>query len=136
MVSSRVSAAHGRDHKEIGPRGKIVAWRINCARFVLQILHTTINNDKMFDPLPIEQRLFLYGDAAYHPSPCILGAFIARGRDLYPYEKLYNLHMSRCRISVEHSFKEITQFWRHNSHALELKIGRIVPKLLSKSITN
>ncbi|RPA80970.1 hypothetical protein BJ508DRAFT_326819 [Ascobolus immersus RN42] len=91
----------------LGPTGDWKIWRESGVEDHLRAL---------MDPLPEEERLFLYGDPAYYPGYGIMGPFRPEGdEDLTPDEEAANIVMSGQRIVVEWSFGHVSKYWTFTS---------------------
>lgn len=72
-----------------------------------------------------DERLYLYGDPAYHPGFGIMGPFRPEGANftLSPEEEAANVVMSGQRIVVEWAFGLVTKYWGFNSYKPAHKPG-------------
>lgn len=78
----------------------------------------------LFDGRPEEERLYVFGDAAYTGSYATLGAYRrAQGRDLTEEQRLFNLEMSRLRVSVEHAFGRVQNLWQSLAFYVTRRMG-------------
>lgn len=67
-----------------------------------------------------QEPLFLYGDSPYEACYRVIAPY-KRTQPLSPEQKRFNVQLSSERISVEQAFGAVTQLWRANSLAVNLK---------------
>lgn len=81
--------------------------------------------DGLFANVPEPERIYLYGDPAYHGSNATIGAFRRpRGGNLAAEQRQFNKSMSKLRIAVEHGFGQIQRLWIKNVFYISQKAGQ------------
>ena len=75
---------------------------------------------------PGRRTIYLYGDAANHNCEGIMAPYRSNlgFRHVVAEARAFNRPLSSVRISVEHSFGEITRKWTYNSFGMQLRSGQ------------
>jgi hypothetical protein len=75
--------------------------------------------------VPVNERLWIFGDKAYTAKFGIMGAYKRqrRDRELRTNHAEYNEAMSSMRIAVENSFAGVSNLWQASNFKTQSKIG-------------
>lgn len=78
-----------------------------------------------------DEQYYIYGDLAYVLRPwMVCPYYTARAT---PEQQMFNLAMSAVRVSVEHNYKDLKQFWTSQDFARNLHVCKAPIALLYKS---
>ena len=127
LVYSGHKKAHGQKWQAIvTPDGLIIAMDgpyEGPANDVTMLVDSGVVNrlERMFEELPEEQWLYLYGDKAYSCNRFVLSPYI--GDRLTPGEVAFNESMQEARLAVEWVFGWVNSKFTANQFRHNLKVG-------------